>query len=137
MKLENLVDQVAPAWRSEFVQFIHTGEASDEFLSYLDTDPSSQEAVEQAFAAQSAAFQEFAKLLQSPEELAASVSAPSSTDLANEISSSLSQAAELSGYDQQQMVRAVSRSIQEGLTGAKRQKATELAVDLGRSVAGG
>jgi hypothetical protein len=134
MKLEELVDQVAPVWRSEFVQFIHTGEASDEFLAYLDSDPASQRAVEQAFAAQSAAFQEFAKLLQSPEELAASVSAQSSTDLANEISSSLRQAAELSGFDQQQVVEAVSRSIQEGLTGAKRQKAAELVVDLGRTV---
>jgi hypothetical protein len=134
MKLENLIDRIAPRWQGEFVQFIHTGEASDDFLQYLDSDPASQQAVEEAFAAQSAAFQEFAKLLQSPEELAASVAAPSSADLAHDISASLRQAAELSGYDQHQVVEAVGRSIREELTGAKRQKAAELVGDLSRMV---
>lgn len=134
MKLENLINQIAPAWRSEFVQFIHTGDASDDFLQYLDSDPASQQAVEQAFVAQSEAFQRFAKLLQSPEELAAAVSAPSSTDLANEISTSLKQAAELSGFDKLQVVEAVGRSIREEMTGAERQKAAELVVDLSRTV---
>lgn len=134
MKLESLIDRIEPRWRGEFVQFIHTGEASDEFLQYLDSDPTSQQAVEEAFAAQSAAFQEFAKLLQSPDQLAASVAAPTSADLANEIAASLRQAAELSGYDQHQVVEAVGRSIREEMTGAKRQKAAELVVDLSRTV---
>lgn len=51
-KLETLVQQVKPQWREEFRHFVETGDASDEFLDYLDHSKEGKQAVEMAFKAQ-------------------------------------------------------------------------------------
>ena len=102
MRLEELTDQIAPEWRAAFVQFIRTGDASDDFLAYLDSDPACQEAVEAAFAAQSEAFRRFAKLASDPAELAAAVQ--SSEVIAEDPSASLAAAADLDDTQQEESV---------------------------------
>ncbi len=104
MRLEELTDQIAPEWRAAFVQFIRTGDASDDFLAYLDSDPACQEAVEAAFAAQSEAFRRFAKLASDPDELAAAVQQRSSEVIAEDPSASLAAAADLDDTQQEESV---------------------------------
>jgi hypothetical protein len=62
--LADLLDQVDERWRSEFERFVETGEAGEEFLSYLDQHTGAQEAVQTAFERQAAKFEEFASELQ-------------------------------------------------------------------------
>ncbi len=69
VKLEELVDRVAPEWRSAFVRFIETGDADETFLDYLDRDKEMQEAVELAFTAQSQALEGLAHALQGSDTL--------------------------------------------------------------------
>ena len=52
MKLEELLKNVAPESHKEFLRFVGTGEAEDNFLQYLNKDKGGQAAVEMAFDAQ-------------------------------------------------------------------------------------
>lgn len=63
MNLEDLVNRLDPQWRSAFVKFVETGDADQAFLKYLDEDKGCQKAVELAFTAQAAAFEDFARAL--------------------------------------------------------------------------
>jgi len=63
MKLEELLQNVDRRWHSEFLRFVETGEAGDEFLQYLNHDKGGQQAVEMAFNAQAAAFEGLAEEL--------------------------------------------------------------------------
>jgi len=71
MKLENALAQVDPRWHKEFLSFIDTGEAPEEFLTYLDHDKNGQAAVEMAFNAQADAFHGLAEELKKPGPIAA------------------------------------------------------------------
>jgi hypothetical protein len=53
-----LAERVAPEFRGEFLEFIKTGQASPEFLDYLDRDAACQDAVELAFAGQTEVIRE-------------------------------------------------------------------------------
>jgi hypothetical protein len=61
MNLEEIVSNIDPRWQKEFLEFVNTGEGSDEFLAYLDNDPQGQQAVELAFTAQAKAFEGLAE----------------------------------------------------------------------------
>jgi hypothetical protein len=63
MKLESLVQLVKPEWREAFMRFIETGEADEDFLRHLDTDPDTQRAVDSAFTAHANALEGLAKVL--------------------------------------------------------------------------
>lgn len=54
---------VPAEWRGAFVQFVETGETTEAFLSHLDRDPATQQAVELAFNAQSRALEDLAQVL--------------------------------------------------------------------------
>jgi U3 small nucleolar RNA-associated protein 14 len=58
-----LLQLVEPRWHGDFQTFIETGEAPDEFLVFLNQDKNAQKAVDIAFNAQAAAFENFAKAL--------------------------------------------------------------------------
>lgn len=63
MIFENALQKIAPARQKQFLHFIDTGEAEDEFLTYLDSDSQAQQAVEMTFNAQAEAFQGLAEVL--------------------------------------------------------------------------
>ncbi len=60
------MNKVRDEWQESFVRFIETGEAKPEFLAFLDENADCRNAVEQAFAVQSKAFEEFARILSAP-----------------------------------------------------------------------
>jgi hypothetical protein len=66
MSLEEIVSNIDPRWRKDFLDFVNTGEGSDEFLAYLDNDPEGQQAVEMAFTAQAKAFEGLAEEFRKP-----------------------------------------------------------------------
>ncbi|HVT14947.1 MAG TPA: hypothetical protein VHQ90_02050 [Thermoanaerobaculia bacterium] len=61
---EEVLRHVDPAWRGEFKRFIETGEASEGFLRYLDTDEECQQALDEVFASESASVAALAEFLQ-------------------------------------------------------------------------
>lgn len=67
MKVEHLLHSLDPTWHSAFLHFVETGEASPEFLAYLDHDESCQRAVDAAFGAQAEAFENFSIALKTSE----------------------------------------------------------------------
>ena len=69
MKLEEILDRIPPRWQGDFAEFVRSGEASDEFLAFLDSSHEGQAAVEQAFTAQASTLEGFARKLQQLEPL--------------------------------------------------------------------
>ena len=64
-KLDAVVEQIKPEWRDEFRRFLDSGDASDEFLAYLDSSEEGKKAVELAFNAQADALTGLADALRS------------------------------------------------------------------------
>jgi hypothetical protein len=52
MLLTELLADIDRAWQLDFVRFVETGEASEDFLDYMDSDASCQQAIEKMMAAQ-------------------------------------------------------------------------------------
>jgi len=73
MTREEMLDLVELRWHSEFLKFIETGNASGEFLMYVDRDPSCQRAVEFAFSQQAAAFESLSRDLRTAASIAVAV----------------------------------------------------------------
>ena len=63
--LETIAVQIKPEWRKEFRRFVDSGDASDEFLAYLDSSDEGKKAVEEAFNAQADALTGLAHALRS------------------------------------------------------------------------
>ncbi len=63
--LDAVVEQIKPEWRNEFRRFVDSGDASDEFLAYLDSSEEGKKAVELAFNAQADALTGLADALRS------------------------------------------------------------------------
>lgn len=59
----SVMQLVAPRFRAEFLQFIEAGEASAEFLAYLDRDEDCQDAIELALAEQTDVIREAIDLI--------------------------------------------------------------------------
>jgi hypothetical protein len=59
----DLLKLVEGQWQETFSRFIETGEAPQEFLDYMDSDPNCQRAVELAFSTQAEAFESVARNL--------------------------------------------------------------------------
>jgi hypothetical protein len=51
MLFSDLLPQIDPKWHGAFVRFIETGDATEDFRAYLNSDKSCQNAMEQLLAA--------------------------------------------------------------------------------------
>ena len=50
MLFSDLLPQIDPKWHGAFVRFIETGDATEDFRAYLNSDKSCQHAMEQLLA---------------------------------------------------------------------------------------
>lgn len=71
MNYAKVLNSIPERWHHEFVHFISSGDASEEFLAVLDSDPKLQELVELALTAQ---LNNFKKTLKRRGEIRASPS---------------------------------------------------------------
>lgn len=62
-ELQEILWLIEQKWHSDFLKFVETGEGSNEFFDYLDSNSDAQRAVGLAFTAQARAFEYVAKLL--------------------------------------------------------------------------
>jgi hypothetical protein len=63
MDYTDLLTKVPKQWHEQFIHFVSSGDASNDFLAFLDKDKPTQEAVEMAFSAQVRSFEKFARHL--------------------------------------------------------------------------
>jgi hypothetical protein len=59
MFFSDLLPQIDAKWHAAFVRFVETGDASDGFLNYLDSDPRCQKVMERLLAAHVRALKPF------------------------------------------------------------------------------
>lgn len=62
-ELQEILWLIEQKWHSDLLKFIETGEASDEFLDYMDSNPDAQRAVGLVISAQIRAFEYVGKTL--------------------------------------------------------------------------
>lgn len=63
MTEKELLDLVEPKWHQEFLQFIHTGTASKDFLKYAEVDFNCKKAIDMAFTDQARSLEELALIM--------------------------------------------------------------------------
>lgn len=111
MKLDTLLGNIDPKWHKDFVSFVQNGEASGDFLNYLDQDTGAQKAVESAFAAQSEALEGLAQLVKK------SGPKPAEEHSQDEVSTAVARAVEriteLSGAKHDQAVADAARDLMQ------------------------
>lgn len=70
MHLTAALGLIDPRWARDFVSFVETGEASDEFIAFLDASKECQHAVDMVLEQESARVARVAKLLREPLDVA-------------------------------------------------------------------
>lgn len=126
--------QIDPAWHSDFLKFIKTGEASEEFLTYMDENPACQRAVEAAFSEQAAAFESFSRDLRATVPAKTLVEAQTAA-ASHSMAHALEQTLQLPPAERESVLRrAVSALTQEAPKG-QREELKEIVSDLERRVA--
>lgn len=109
-----LATRIPSEWRDQFRLFIETGEASEEFLNFLDSSPECQEVVEEAFAEQAKTFQAFAAQLQQLEPVTAG-DGSDSHELSSAFAHTIGRAATLSQDEQDAFARNAAAAVPSSL----------------------
>jgi hypothetical protein len=133
MNRDEWLGRVEPKWHKEFLQFVETGDASEEFLTYMDRDPSCQQAVEAVFSEQAAAFESLSRDLRAaiPDEVL--VEAQSSV-LSEHMAQALGQTLELSPAERSQVVEQTASALAREVPPRKRQELKAIVADLAAAV---
>ena len=58
---DNALKKIKPMYRDEFAKFTQSGEASKEFMDYVDNDFAAQKVIDEVFEYRAAAFQNFVR----------------------------------------------------------------------------
>jgi hypothetical protein len=134
MTRQELLHLVDSRWHGDFVRFIETGDASEEFLAFMDRDPDCQRAVETAFSQQAADFEELSRSLRnivSPEAMADAQASIVSQNMASVFEQTL----QLPPDERNRVLRrTVSTLTQEG-SAPRREELKEFVEALDRQVA--
>lgn len=130
MKLNDLLKLVEPEWHAAFLQFIETGGTDESFLAHLDQDEGCQQAVERAFTAQAASFEDFARALDAteptPQERAANVSASMAVAFEG--------ALELSPEERRDAAQKAAAALKAAIGPEQRKQLMSLVEDIEREV---
>ena len=130
MSDHDAVALVPERWKSEFQRFLSTGNASPEFLDYLDKDPQGQSAVEIALKAESSAFE---KLAETVRPVLLGTTAAHATELSAQISSAFESAMNLPPKERKHAFRGLRDTVNR-LDEPARRQVKEVVRDLGESL---
>ncbi len=139
MKLDNLLSLVDQRWHEAFLRFVETGEAQKEFLSYLDKDARAQKAVDEAFTAQAAAFENLARELRTaeaePQKAAAAANDLRARTVTASIVAALAETIELPPEDREDALHKAVVAIRAAVGPEKRHELTAVVAQLNRATA--
>jgi len=133
MKLEEILGAIDPAWRREFVEFVQSGDASDEFLAYLDSSQEGQAAVEQAFTAQASTLEGFARKLQQLEPLQVGTAATAEY-ASGQLARSVLQAAELPRAERDLVTFRTADTLRQAVPAERQDRVAAMVSELGRAL---
>jgi hypothetical protein len=139
MRLDDILEQVAPEWRADFRDFTDTGRLTAAFQDYLDRDPSGQRALDLIFTAQAEAFDDFVSALdaepsdvsQSTVEIASNATAAEDTQL---VAAALSAVTKLPEGLRRNAVAQIGAELRGSLKPLEREEAHEVIVQLDRVI---
>jgi len=133
MKLEEILERIPPRWQGQFVEFVQSGEASDEFLAFLDSSREGQAAVEQAFTAQASTLESFAKKLQQLEPM--QVGTVAAAEYASgQLVRSVRQAAELPREKRELVTAQAADTLRRVIPADRHSSAAAMVSELGRAL---
>jgi hypothetical protein len=95
VNLHELIEKVPEQWRVEFLRFVETGNASEDFLAFLDRDVASQEAVDAVFERQAQVLEDLARGLRANDPVRAAqsvLSSPATARSVNAVATDLTRA---------------------------------------------
>lgn len=133
MKNDELTAGIEPRWRQEFLRFIETGDASEEFLTYMDQDPACQAAVEAAFSEQAAAFESLSRDLRTAAPDASPAKSPSSV-LSEHMAQALERTLALPPSERTRVVERTVSTLAREVPPRRRQELKEIVSDLAAAV---
>jgi hypothetical protein len=110
LNLEDLLGHVDTKWRKDFVRFIDTGEAGDEFLNYLNHDSGGQQAVEMAFTAHANSIHGLAEEIKNAPTVNENIQAPARS-ISNNFAQAIEGVLELAPDQQAHAVREAATSL--------------------------
>jgi hypothetical protein len=134
---QELHQAVDPKWQAELLRFIDSGEASDEFLAFMDKDPACQRAVEAAFDQQALAFEELSRSVRASgaDLLGATARTPESSTVSQEMAHVIEQALELPPEERSEALRDAASTLTRSVPPRKRKELEAFMADLQRQVA--
>src|SRR5262249_39062139 len=121
-------------WRDAFLKFTETGQASPEFLQYLEGDANAQKAVELAFEQQAQAFEDVAKDLAKPAARAAEMTAVPAPEGSGKNLQAGESALRLPEGERDRMIQATVAALTSSAQPKERHALRELADSLGSSL---
>lgn len=133
MHREEWLGQIEPKWHKEFLRFVETGDASEEFLTYMDRTPACQQAVEAVFSEQAAAFETLSRDLRAAIPEGALTETPSSV-LSEHMAQALEQTLELSPAERSQVVEQTASALAREVPQRRRQELKAIVSDLAAAV---
>ncbi len=142
MNLHEVLAKVPEPRRIEFLKFIETGEASDEFFTYLNGDREALEAVDAIFERQAQVLEDLASSLRTHDPvqvardaLATPASARTVTAVANDLTRALTHAVVMPEADRRAVVErtvaAIEEAAPEGTEVELRKTVAEIAEAVG------
>lgn len=133
MTKEELLGLVDPRWHREFLNFIEAGEASEEFLTYMDRAPSCQRAVEAAFSQQAAAFERLSQDMRSavPDKVLAEAQA---SVLSQNMAHAFEQTLELPPAERTKVLKRTVSALAREVPQRRRKELKEIFSDLAAAV---
>ncbi len=134
MDPDSLMQRVPPEWRAEFRTFVNTGEAREEFLDLLDSDPAMQAIAEEAFEMEASRFEQFASRLKELEPVAAHPERAPEL-LSSELARTVRMAATLSSQEQHVIAEQTANELRHSASPRQRQQVSSLMSQLNQALA--
>ena len=104
MSFDNAVTLIDQKWAKDFETFVTTGDASDEFFAFLDSDENCQKAVDQVLKHKSQGLERVSELLRSGEPVERT-ERPTMKQTSAQIADALGAAARLPATERTQVVK--------------------------------
>jgi hypothetical protein len=129
MDVESFKHRVPAHLWNEFRAFLNTGEASEEFLDLLDSDPDMQVLAEEAFESEAARFEQFAAGLQQLESVPAQ-GGPTAEILSSELARTVRQAATLPADERQRVAEQTAAVLRRSASPQQQQQVSSMVSHL-------
>jgi hypothetical protein len=134
MAQQDFKTMVSDNWHKAFVNFTETGQATPEFLQYLESDPRAKQAVEIAFEQQAQAFEGVAKDLKNAPSRPGGAPVLASAEVSGKILDAVEGALRLPEEQRDKVIQETMAALVTSAQTEQRHALRELVDSLGSSL---